>query len=50
MGLELLEAHAPLELQIFGDLLIGIECLLPGAVRERRDSAGDRLPFGDGEA
>ena len=35
-GLELIEAHAAFELEIFGDLLIGVERLLPGAV----DSGG----------
>src|SRR5262249_10209884 len=48
--LELIEAHAPLQLQIFGDPLIGAERLLPGAVRQRGDDAGNGLPFGDREA
>src|SRR5919204_3750773 len=36
-GLELLEAHAAFELGIFGDLLIGVESLLPVGLAERRD-------------
>ena len=49
-GLELVEAHAALELGIFGDLLIGLEGLLPVGLGERRHGAHDRLPLGDGEA
>jgi hypothetical protein len=49
-GLELIEAHAALELGIFGDLLIGGERLLPVCVGERRHDPHDRLPLGDGEA
>jgi len=49
-GLELIEAHAPLELGIFGDLLIRLEGLLPIGLGERRHGAHDGLPLGDGEA
>ncbi len=49
-GLELIEAHAALDLSVFGDLLIGGEGLLPVGLAERRDRSHDRLPFGDGEA
>ena len=49
-GLEVLQAHAALDLGIFRDLLIGLEGLAPVRLAERRDRADDRLPFGDGEA
>src|SRR6202521_5525251 len=37
----------PLELGIFGDLLIRLEGLLPSAFVARRPGAHDRLPLGD---
>ncbi len=49
-GLELVDAHAVLELGIFWDLLIGGEGFLPVGLAQRRDSAQDRLPLGDRQA
>src|SRR6516164_9402881 len=48
-GLELIEAHAALELGILRDLLIGGERLVPISVGKGGYDAYDRLPLGDGE-
>src|SRR6201984_3031872 len=48
-GLELIEAHAALELGILRDLLIGGERLVPISVGKGGYHAYDRLPLGDGE-
>jgi hypothetical protein len=49
-GLELIEAHACIALAVLRDLLVLVELGLPGRLIERRQHAGDRLPFNDGEA
>src|SRR5665648_624829 len=45
-GLERLEAHPPIDLSIFRDLLVSLERLLPVGLGQRRNGADDRLPLG----
>src|SRR5262249_16518329 len=47
--LERLEAHAPIEVAVLGNLLVLSEGCLPLFVREGRNDADDWLPFGDGQ-
>ena len=48
--LEVAERHVVVELLVFGNLLVLREFLLPFGIRQRRDDAVDRLPFGDRQA
>src|SRR5690606_11124372 len=48
--LEIIEAHATIDLLIFGNLAIFVEFLLPFGSVQGRNHAVDRLPFGNGEA
>ena len=45
--LELGQAHAPVDLPIFRNLLVQAERLHPLVMRQRRDGAADRLPLGN---
>ena len=46
-GLELVEAHAVIELAVLRDRLVFVELGLPGALVERRHDTGDGLPLDD---
>ena len=48
--LEVGEAHAGVHQLVLRDLPVFLEFGLPGGLGERRQDAGDRLPFGDRQA
>src|SRR6185437_9888322 len=45
--LELAQSHAGVEFAILRDRLVALKSLRPLLLAERRQRAGDRLPFGD---
>ena len=49
-GLELIKAHALVDQLVLWNLPVLVEFLFPDFSRQRRDCAGHRLPFGNGEA
>ena len=49
-GLEAIDAHAPIDLAVLGNMPVFLECVLPRGFAHRRHDAKDRLPFRDRKA